>query len=124
MRQQTILLIEDEPDMILLMDTRLRAGGFEVISAMDGEAGLAKAEAEQPDLVLLDLRIPKIHGLEVCKRLKTAPTTRAIPIVVFTASVRGELETQCLAAGAEAIVRKPFQPAQVLATIRSLLPAA
>ena len=116
-----ILFIEDETDLVLMVRTRLEANGFKMVSAGDGEAGLKMADEEKPDLILLDLQIPKIHGFEVCKRLKQDPKTRGVPVMIFTVSAGPNLEDRCRAVGAEACLRKPFEASHLLATMKELL---
>jgi len=116
-----ILIVEDEPDQIMMLQTRLEASGFEVHSASDGAAGLERVPELKPDLILLDLAIPKVGGLEVCRRLKGDPQTRGIPVVILTASGVREVEKQCKEAGANACMRKPFESQELVATIQKLL---
>src|SRR2546430_9464406 len=81
-----ILIVEDEKDVVDLLTLNLRkAGGFALSTAPDGAAGLAKARAEKPEFIILDLMLPKMSGLEVCKILKSEPATRHIPILMLTA---------------------------------------
>src|SRR5689334_8518036 len=81
-----ILIVEDEPDVVDLLSLQLRkAGGFFVIAAVDGAEGLKKARADSPALIVLDLMLPRMTGLEVCKLLKTDSATRHIPIIMLTA---------------------------------------
>ena len=85
---KTILIVEDETDVVDLLTLNLRkAGGFIVATAADGATGLTKAREENPALIILDLMLPQMPGLEVCKILKTDPATRHIPIMVLTAKV-------------------------------------
>jgi len=118
---QKILFIEDEADHIEMVKMRLEACGFEFISAKDGEEGLKKAASEKPDLVLLDIVIPKIDGFEVCRRLKSQPATRNTPVLVITASGLKDLEEKCLDIGADDIVRKPYNSSDLVSKIRGLL---
>src|SRR5262249_1408096 len=81
-----ILVVEDEKDVVDLLTLNLRkAGGFSILTASDGASGLNKARAEKPDFIVLDLMLPKMAGLEVCKLLKTDAATRHIPILMLTA---------------------------------------
>lgn len=118
---KTILFMDDEIDQILMIRTRLEASGFRVMTAEDGEAGLRLAQEALPDLILADLIMPKIDGLEVCRRLKQAPATGRIPVVLFTASSAKDLEDLCKACGADACLRKPYETEELLGTIRGLL---
>ena len=116
-----ILLIEDEPDQRMMVEIRLEAAGYEIIAAADGEEGLKKAYEGKPDLILLDIVMPKMDGYEVCKCLKENQDTRDIPIITITASGERELGEKCLAAGAEDVIGKPYDPKELVAKIKALL---
>lgn len=116
-----ILFIEDEPDQIMMVSMRLEANGYQIISANNGEEGLKLAQKEKPDLVLLDLVMPKMDGSEVCRHLKQDAETKKIPIIIITASGVKNLEEKCLKSGAEDVIRKPFESADLVAKIRALL---
>ena len=116
--KKKILFIEDEPDQIMMVSLRLERSGYEVISSSDGESGLKKALAEKPDLILLDVIMPGIDGLEVCRRLKKDPATQHIPVISTTAAGVDDIEHRCFAAGANDCVRKPYDSAELLAKIR------
>jgi CheY-like chemotaxis protein len=112
-----ILIIEDEPDLVTVVKLRLEANGFEVLTAEDGEAGLRKIYEEKPDLILLDILMPKMDGYEVCRRLKNDPITAALPIVVITASGLKDVEEKSYQSGADFVMRKPFEASELLAKI-------
>lgn len=117
-----ILLIEDEPDVIDLLTMQLRkAGGFSTISAQDGAEGLKKARAEAPALIVLDLMLPRMSGLEVCKILKTDSSTRHIPIIMLTAKAEEVDRIVGLEFGADDYVTKPFSPREMLLRIKAIL---
>lgn len=121
MIRSNILVIEDEEDIQELVEYNLSKNGFAVSSVNDGETGLKKIAAESPDLVLLDLMLPGLDGLEVCRRLKSDPTTQKIPVVMLTA--RGE-EADIVAGlelGAEDYITKPFSPKVLIARVRAVL---
>jgi CheY-like chemotaxis protein len=120
-RKKRILFVEDEPDQVMMISLRLAKNGYEVISSTDGEEGLKKAVAEQPDLILLDVIMPGIDGLEVCRRLKKDPATRHIPVISTTAAGVDDIEHQCFAAGADDCVRKPYDSSELLAKIQRFL---
>jgi len=106
-----------------MMKFRLEANNFDFISAGDGEEGLKKAYEEKPDLILLDLIMPKIDGYEVCRRLKQSPE-KNIPIIILTASTASigqELMKKCLNCGADDYLIKPFESADLVAKIKALL---
>ena len=120
-KKKKILFIEDEPDQIMMISLRLEKSGYTVISSMDGEQGLKKAAAEQPDLILLDVIMPGMDGFEVTRRLRENPATKHIPIISTTAAGMDDVERQCIAAGADDCVRKPYDSADLLLKIRRRL---
>lgn len=114
-----ILIIEDEKDMVTGLMFNLEARDYEVIVAYDGEAGLIKALDEKPDLVLLDIMLPKLNGYEVCKRLKKE--VPELPIIMLTAkSQEAEIVTG-LELGADDYITKPFSVLELLARIKAVL---
>lgn len=121
MGRTKILVIEDEPDILELVEYNLRREGYEVRTASDGEAGLQQARRDVPHLILLDLMLPNIDGLEVCRKLREDSATRAIPIVMVSA--RGEESDVVLGLelGAEDYVTKPFSPRVLIARVRAVL---
>ncbi len=121
MKRSRILLVDDEPDIVELVRHHLAREHYEVVTAADGETALAEARRRLPDLVVLDLMLPGMDGLEVCRRLRADPRTAHIPIVMLTA--KGE-ETDAvigLAQGADDYVRKPFGMKELLARIATRL---
>ena len=119
-----ILLVDDEPSIVKMVGKRLEVEGFEVLIATDGQEGLDKARAERPDLIVLDLMLPKLNGYEVCTMLKQDTRYQGIPVVLFTAKAQEKDEKLGMECGANAYVRKPFRAQELLEKIRSLLPAA
>ena len=118
MNKKKILLIEDEPYQIMMIKFRLEANNFDFVAACDGEEGLKKAHEEKPDLILLDLVMPKIDGYEVCRRLRRNPETENTPIILFTASAGKSIIEKCPACGANDYIIKPFEAADLLAKIK------
>lgn len=117
-----ILLIEDEQDVIDLLTLNLRkAGGFAISTATDGAAGLRKAREESPALIILDLMLPKMPGLEVCKILKTDSATRHIPIIMLTAKAEEIDRIVGLEFGADDYVTKPFSPREIILRIKAII---
>src|ERR1700746_370792 len=117
-----ILVIEDERDVVDLLTLNLRkAGGFVISTATDGDTGLTKARAEKPDFIILDLMLPKMPGLEVCKILKSDPATRQIPIMMLTAKAEESDRVVGLEFGADDYVTKPFSPREVVLRIRAIM---
>jgi len=116
-----ILLIEDEQDMVEAVRIRLEANGFEVIAASDGPEGLSKARTVMPDLVILDVMLPKMDGFKVCRMLKFDEKFAKIPIIMFTARTQQADIARGKEMGADAYVTKPFKSEELLAKIRELL---
>ena len=119
-----LLLVDDEPSIVKMVGKRLEVEGFDVIVAMDGEEGLTKAQTEHPDLIILDLMLPKLNGYEVCTTLKRDTSYQKIPIVLFTAKTQDKDEKIGMECGANAYVRKPFRAQELLEKIRTLLAAS
>ncbi len=117
-----ILIVEDEPDVVDLLTMQLRkAGGFSTLSAKDGAEGLKKARSESPALIVLDLMLPRMSGLEVCKILKTDTATRHIPIIMLTAKAEEVDRIVGLEFGADDYVTKPFSPREMILRIQAIL---
>ena len=122
-RPVTILLVDDDPDILRLLTLTLRPEGFRLLSASDGNAALAIARAERPDLLLLDWNIPGPSGLEVCRglRAESDPHLRNVPVVLLTAQVGAEDTAAGFAAGVTDYVTKPFKPTHIRARIHAWL---
>jgi DNA-binding response OmpR family regulator len=116
-----ILIAEDEPDIRELVAFTLRFSGYEVISASNGEEAVKLATVEVPDLVLMDVRMPRMTGYDACRVMKADPDLRHIPIVFLSAKGQ-ETEVQAgLEAGAEEYLLKPFAPMQLIERVRAIL---
>jgi two-component system cell cycle response regulator DivK len=116
-----ILLIEDNELNRDMLSRRLQKRGYEVVTAVDGETGIAMAQAEAPALILMDVTLPGIDGLEATRRLKAAPQTRHIPIVALTAHTMASDRDTALAAGCDDFDTKPIELPRLLEKIESLL---
>jgi DNA-binding response OmpR family regulator len=116
-----ILVIDDLPENVFIVQDRLEHEGFEVITAYDGTSGMEKAKSEIPDLILLDVIMPEVAGIEVCKKLIEDPVTQRIPIILVTAKSGAEDTKEGLEAGAFDYIRKPFHKIELLARINSAL---
>ena len=116
-----ILVIDDLPENVFMLQDRLEHEGYEVLTAYDGEDGIDKAKTELPDLVLLDVMMPDINGLEVCKILVNDEKTASIPIILVTAKTGAEDTKEGLDAGAFDYIKKPFNKIELLARVRSAL---
>ena len=121
MAQGKILVIDDEPELVKAISIRFKASGYEVTPAFDGQEGIDKAGEIKPDLILLDIIMPKMNGYEVCKKLKSSPETKDIPIIIFTASGQRDLEKSCLTVGAKGVIMKPFEATELLELVNKLL---
>jgi DNA-binding response OmpR family regulator len=118
---QKIVIIEDEPDIRDVLRYNLEREDFVVVCAADGETGIETVRAEQPDLVLLDLLLPGIDGIEVCRMLKTGERTRDIPVIMVTAKGQEADIVLGLGVGADDYATKPFSPRELVARIRAVL---
>lgn len=116
-----ILVIEDERDIAELIAHNLEREGFQVETAMSGEEGLSKAKIEPPGLVVLDIMLPEMNGLDVCRSLRSDGTTRGIPIIMLTARDEDIDVVTGLEVGADDYLTKPFSPRVLIARIRSVL---
>ncbi|MBE0618246.1 MAG: response regulator, partial [Proteobacteria bacterium] len=116
-----ILVVDDNPDNVELLEKRLKAMGYRTCAAYDGEEALVRVAAEEPDLVILDVMMPKLDGFEVCRRLKTDEGTRRIPVIMLTAKREVPDKIRGLDTGADDYVTKPFNPQELMARVRSLL---
>ena len=121
--QVRILLVDDEPSIIKMVGKRLEVEGFEVLVAMDGQDGLKKAQTDNPELIILDVMLPKLNGYEVCTMLKQDARYQKIPVVLFTAKAQEKDEKLGMECGADAYVRKPFRAQELIEKIRSLIGA-
>jgi two-component system phosphate regulon response regulator PhoB len=124
MKKARILFVDDEPDLVELVRHNLVREHYDVVTASDGEAGLAEARRKIPDLVILDLMLPGIDGLEVCRRLRADSRTQHIPIVMLTAKGEEADAVIGLAQGADDYVRKPFGMKELIARVATRLRAA
>lgn len=117
-----ILCVEDNPQNLRLVRKILKHQGYTVLEAVDGLSGVALAEQEKPDLILMDINLPDIDGLEATRRLKANPDVRHIPIVALTANAMYGDEERCLAAGTDGYVAKPVSKSKLIAVVMEYLP--
>jgi DNA-binding response OmpR family regulator len=116
-----ILIAEDEKDIRELIAFTLRFAGFDVLLATNGVEAVEVAEAERPDLVILDVRMPRMSGYEACRRLKENPQTASLPIVFLSAKGQDSEIQQGLESGAEEYILKPFAPDELIQQVRDIL---
>jgi serine phosphatase RsbU (regulator of sigma subunit) len=116
-----ILIVDDNPANVEILQMRLAANNYDIITAADGEAGLAMARDKQPDLILLDIMMPKLDGLEVCRRLKGDPSLPFMPIIMVTAKADSKDVVAGLEAGGDEYLTKPVDHAALVARVKSML---
>ena len=116
-----ILVIEDHEENRQLLRDLLTSFGYELIEAGSGEEGLIAAEAERPDLILMDIQLPGIDGYETTRRIKAEPALNHIPVIAVTSYALSGDDTKAFGAGCDAYVTKPFDPADLLEKIRGYL---
>jgi two-component system alkaline phosphatase synthesis response regulator PhoP len=121
MKNMSVVVIEDEEDILELISYNLRRDGFEVQGAMSGEDGLALVESSRPNIVLLDLMLPGVSGLDVCKRLKANANLQSIPVLMVSAKGDESDIIAGLEIGADDYVTKPFSPRILVARVRAVL---
>jgi DNA-binding response OmpR family regulator len=117
----SILIAEDEPDIREFLSIALQVNGFDVIAARNGEEAVALTNSHRPDLVLLDVRMPKVSGYQACETLKRASDTREIPVVFLSAFANKDEVEQGLALGAEAYLTKPIAPDVLVQRVNEVL---
>jgi len=116
-----ILLVDDEQSIIKMVGKRLETAGFEVVTALDGEAALQRAKTERPSLVVLDLMLPKLSGLKVCSTLKHDQLYQHIPVIIFTGKDQDVDRAACTESGADGYVPKALGVNVLLTEIQTLL---
>ena len=121
-RKWKVLLVDDEPSIIKMITKRLEFEGYEVLIAMDGQEAIEKARSESPDVIILDLMLPKVNGFEVCAELKQHQRSREIPIItIFSGDSSAEDQARCLKLGAAACVTKGRGASPLMAQVKELL---
>jgi len=119
--KEKILIVDDERDIVKMLDYNLKKEGYRTISASDGEDALERVTREHPDLIILDLMLPGMDGLEVCKTLKQDTKTARIPIIMLTAKAQESDKIVGLELGADDYVTKPFSPRELIARIKAVV---
>lgn len=118
--RKRVLVIDDDAQLRAFVAASLESEGYEVHGATGGMNGLTLADAEPPDVILLDLRMPGVDGYEVCRILRQGPKTRQIPVIILTVSEDPHLNREAYTAGAQACVLKPFRKEALIAAIRAV----
>ncbi|HEX7255657.1 MAG TPA: response regulator [Gaiellaceae bacterium] len=120
-RKPLVLIADDDPDILMLISLTLERDGYEVVAATDGLSAFEAALARVPHLVVLDLMMPGIDGCEVTRRLRAEESTKDVPIVIVTAFTEESQAAKAIEAGADAYMKKPFSPRELLAKTASLV---
>ena len=116
-----ILIVDDEPNIVISLEFLMRREGFEVAVARDGEEAMTSVRQEQPDLVLLDVMMPKLNGFEVCEQIRADPALAGVRIIMLSAKGREAEIEKGLSLGANGYVTKPFSTLDLVLQVRSLL---
>jgi len=116
-----ILIADDEPNIVISLEYLMKREGFEVSIAEDGEQAVAMIRADPPDLVILDVMMPRRNGFEVCQEIKSDPKLQSVRILMLTAKGRETEVTKGLAMGADAYVTKPFSTKELVERVRAML---
>lgn len=120
-QENTILAIEDEDDILEVIEFNLDREGYDVLTSKNGQEGLEMVEEEDPDLVLLDLMLPDLDGIEICKQIRNNPETKGIPVIMVTAKDTESEVILGLGVGADDYVTKPFNPKELVARVKAVL---
>jgi DNA-binding response OmpR family regulator len=120
-QKKKILIVDDERDILKALMIRLQGAGYEVVTAFDGAQGIFMAHKEEPDLIILDIRMPAGDGLSVAERLKHSSSTLSIPIIFLTGSPEKDSEEKAMTLGARFYIKKPYDPEELLDAIKRAL---
>jgi DNA-binding response OmpR family regulator len=118
-----ILIADDEPNIVLALELLMKREGYEIRSVSDGESAIEAAKSFRPDLVLLDVMMPRMDGYEVCQRLRADPETKGVVIVMLTAKGREVEREKGMALGADLYITKPFSTRDVVRSVKEVLAA-
>ena len=118
-----VLVVDDDPVIVRLLEVNFEMEGFQVVTAVDGQDGVDKARSEQPDVVVSDVMMPKLNGLELTAALRADDSTKHIPIVLLSAKAQVDDVRAGLEAGADDYVTKPFEPLDLIDRVTKLLPS-
>ena len=118
MKKEKILIIDDEAQLVDMFKMRLEANNYDVIAAYDGEEGLDKAQKENPDIILLDIQMPRMDGYQTLKKLREDSRTESIPVIMLTAKSQAVDVSQAAGLGANDYIVKPFDPQTLMQKIK------
>jgi DNA-binding response OmpR family regulator len=121
MEQQRVLLVDDDPGLTTLLELVFRRAGFEVHSANNGFDGINQAGLLSPNLMVLDIMMPDISGIEVCRQIRANPKTAELPVMILSASGNKEDREMALEAGADTFIQKPISPTELVGRVKELL---
>jgi DNA-binding response OmpR family regulator len=121
--EATVLVVDDDPVILKLLEVNFQMEGFAVLTAADGEEGVQVARAEHPDVIVSDIMMPRVNGLELVQQLKADPDTEAIPIILLSAKAQSSDVRQGMEAGADDYVTKPFEPLDLVDRVHRLIGA-
>jgi len=119
--QGKVLVVDDEVYILHILDFSLGAEGYEVVTAANGEQAIEKALSERPDLIVMDVMMPKLDGYETCRRLKEMPETKHIPVLLLTAKGRDGDRKKGFEVGADDYITKPFSPNKLIGRVQEIL---
>ncbi len=121
MAAPTVLVVEDDPTILQLLDVNFEMEGFTVLRATDGAIGLEQAQAHRPDIIVSDVMMPNMSGLELVAALKSDDATKAIPVILLSAKAQGTDIRQGIDVGADEYMTKPFEPLDLIDRVNALL---
>ncbi len=119
--KKKILIVDDEPQINRMLNIRMKANGYDTLSAFDGEQALEQAKLHHPDLIILDVMMPKMDGFEVCRRLKLDTSLKDIPVIMLSVKVEEGARDWAAVSGADDYLSKPFEAEELLEKIKKLL---
>lgn len=118
---KTILIVDDEPYMIRLLQHHVERAGYKMVKAVNGREALEKVGSEKPDLIIMDVMMPELNGLEVLSQIRESPETAELPVIIMTANAQRFTKEEAEAAGVSAFLTKPFSPTQLMLQIQNQL---
>lgn len=116
--KKPILLVDNNPDTLKILTVILQGEGYAIDTAVDGEAALTRISEAPPQMILLDIMLPKLNGIDVCRKLKKDTATRHIPVIIMTAKSNDEAKMGVVSAGADSYLLKPFDPVDLVKQVK------